>query len=832
MTARYNAYFNGNESCKTGVVELEKLHKDDYSKMLSIYKLGTADNATSVGSYFDKAYTKASKVISHHSIFIKNKEYVRWVPEAYLLIGKSYYYKKEYKLAAEVFDYIIKTYKDYPTKYSAMVWLARTYNQQKKYDKAESMLDIAQDKIDKYKKQIPKQALKDFPMTYADYYLKQENNKQAIEFLLAAIDANKKKSVNSRLRFILAQVYQNMGNVDDASRLYDKVIKMNPSYEMAFNAAINKAICFNATAGNSQDIKKLLNKMARDPKNKEYLDQIYYALAEVCMKERDTTCAIDNYKLSAMKSVSNNNQKVTSYLKIAKLYFAKPEYKLAEMYYDSAMKVLPKDYPDYSKISALTVILKKLVTNLNVIEMQDSLQKLSRMTPAERNKIIDGIITEVIKEEQKKQEEAYQKQLSLNSSNNSNTNISNSSWYFYNSTTINLGKTEFIKKWGNRKLEDLWRLSNKTASGDFGTAETTEDSTLTVSQKKPTTSNLKDKNYYLKNIPVTADDIKKSNDLIADALYNAGMIYQNDLMDLPKAINTYEDFIKRFPDNKKYTQKVYYQLYLVYDVLNDETKKAYYKDLICSKDPDGDYCNIIKDPNYKKISTKNANIAVTMYAETFDAYKAGRWDSVLAKSNRAILMFSSDTILVPKFTYLKALAYGKNKDSLNLVKTLQLIIDKYPKSPLKPMAKDLLDFRTGKVTTTALAGSATAKGYSYDETAIHLYTMVVNVSKNFKISDLKNLLSDFNTKNFSNDNLTISNIFIDNTRQMITISNFQNKEKAMLYFTLLKNDKNVFAKLTSSDYVHFIISVDNYPIMFKSKDIDNYYLFFQKNYLK
>ena len=172
---------------------------------------------------------------------------------------------------------------------------------------------------------------------------------------------------------------------------------------------------------------------------------------------------------------------------------------------------------------------------------------------------------------------------------------------------MNSGKTSLLKKWGNRKLEDLWRLSNKQAQSDFGTTDE-EDTTVTDTTKKATLSDLKDKKYYLKNIPVTDDDIKKSNDKIAEALFNIGSIYQNDLKDIPKAVDAYTDLVKRYPDNSTYTMKTYYQLYLAYDGIPDETKRDYYKNLICSKEPDGDYCNIIKDPNFHKVTAKNKDV--------------------------------------------------------------------------------------------------------------------------------------------------------------------------------------------------------------------------------
>jgi len=839
MTAHYNAYFNGNESFKTGVTALEALNVDDYTQILGVYRMGTAEDATSLSSDFDVAYKKASIVISKHSIFIKKKEHVRWIPEAWLLIGKSHFYKGDYKLAAEAFEYIVKTYPEFPTYYTALVWLARTYTEQKVYDKAESTLALIQDKLDKNKKAVSKQALKEFPLVYANFQLKQENYDQAIEYLVAGIDKNRKKSVRARLSFILAQIYEDQGKVQKASALYDKVIKMNPSFEMSFNARINKAMCFDAANGNSDQIKKLLAKMAKDTKNKDYLDKIYYALAEVCMKEKDTTCALENYKLSADKSLTNTKQKAISYLKVARLYFSMPKYELSAEYYDSTMTVLPKDFTDYDKISSLAKILKDLVTNIKVVELQDSLQKLSKMTPTERNKIIDDLILAVIKAEQKAQEAENLKQTNLYSAQTTaNTTATTAAWYFYNPTTVNFGKTEFVKKWGSRKLEDLWRLSNKTAVADFD-ATNPADSAGADSVKTNTKTNLKDRSYYLKAVPTTVADFKKSDSLIIAALYNIGIIYQNDLVDLPQAIKTYGELVKRFPDDKKYLIKTYYQLYLAYDVLKDETKQAYYKNLICTKSPESDYCNLIKDPNFKKISLGAKDLAAALYKETYNAYKKGSWDSVLIKSERALILYSTDTALAPKFIYLQALAHGKQKDSTKLVNSLQTIIDKYPTSSVKPKAQDLLDFWTGKVTKASTSATvtkdstgATIVNYKFDADAMQLYVMIVNVSKTVKVSEVKNLLSNFNTKNFSTSSLTVSNIFLDNTRQMITINNFASKEKAMLYFNLLKKDATVFAKLKPADYTHFIISVDNYGSMYKNKDITNYNTFFIKNYLK
>lgn len=837
VTARYNAYFNGNEALKEGVAALSKANIDDYSKILKIYTLGTADDAQAQNANFEKAYTKASKVIQKHSIFKKNKEYVRWIPEAYLLIGKSYFYKQEYKLAAETFDYIVKQYDNWPVKYNAMLWMVRCYNELKKFEKSESALAQLQNKIDKGL--VPKSVIKEFPIVYADFQIKQEKYEQSVEYLLSAIDLNKKKTTNVRLRFILAQIYQRTGNLAEATKLYNKVIKMNPAYVMAFNAKINKAICFDAVNGNSKDLKKLLGKMAKETKNKDYLDQIYYALAEICMKEKDTTCAVDNYKLSASKSVSNNNQKATSFLKLAQIYFSYPKYELAQTYYDSAMTVLPLDYPDYNKIKELSAILGNLVVNLKIVELQDSLQRLAKMSEKERNQVIDEIITNVIKEEQKKKEEEYLKQQNTYAANMDNTLSSTSTaWYFYNTTAVNFGKTEFIKKWGSRKLEDLWRLSNKEAENPFGDIAVGTDSS-SVDSSGNFSVNLKDKKYYLKDIPFTPEQVAVSDDKIVAALYNIGQVYQNDLLDNPKAIETYEELIRRFTSKDDYLLKSYFQLYQVYSILNDNIKKDYYKNLVCNKSPESDYCKLIKDPNYRKISTSEKNLAEKLYAETYIAYLSSRWDSVLIKAKRAKVLYDNDTALIPKFMYLNAVALGKSKDSTGITGILKKIIDNYPKNEITPKAQLLYDFCTGKSKNIISAEApistpaTISEGYKYNEDAIHFYVVIVKLTdKNVKISDIKNAFSNFNTTNYSSSKLTVSNIFLDNTQQLITITNFENSNKAMLYYNAVKDKTSVFGKLNPGDYTQFVISVDNYPSMFKKKDIDNYFKFFVDNYLK
>jgi len=838
MTSRYNAYFNGNESLKEGVAALSKAHVDNYNKVLPVYKLGDAAAAQTVAPSMDRAFTKASIVIQRHSIFIKKKEYCNWIDDSYMMMGKANFYKREYKTAGETFDYVLKKFNANPIKFDAMLWIAKTYNQQGKYDKAQAILDMMQSKMDR--KPLPKKVEKEFPMVYADNYILQMNYGPAIEYLVSALKLNKKKKIKTRLSFILAQIYQHTGNLQKATEMYQKVIRMNPPYEMAFNSKINIAQCYDVESGDSKLIKKQLMKMTKDAKNKEYLDQIYYALAEISLKEEDTTTTLKYLQLSARKSVSNNTQKAKSYLKLADLnfYMIPPKYEPAEAAYDSAVLVLAKDYPDYDNIINRKTTLTKLVKNLKVIELEDSLQDLAKKTPKERDAIIDKVIADIIKEEQRKMQEEMDRQQSLailaQNNQTQNNNNNGSQWYFYNSSAISFGHTEFVKRWGSRKLEDNWRLSNKQVVIDFNEGnEVSGDSLAIDSLKNAKPANLKDRSYYMKNIPLTPEMLAKSNKRIADALFNIGYIYKEDLLNLEKSNETFESLLKRYPDNEN-ALNVYYQLYDNYTDLNDQAKADYYKNLITSKYPDSDYAKILLDPEYYKQLENKKDEAAVFYQDTYIKYLDKQYDTVIVYANRALTTVK-DKDLLSKFDYLKALSIGNTKkDTTVFLASLTNVVTRYPTSDVKPLAQNIIDRLTkkSKLTDDNNPDSLVSKdnmAYKLNPDATHFYVIVVQI-KNVNINTLKNQISDFDTQYFGLIKLNISNVYLDDKRQMITVSNFENKKKAMEYFSSLKANATFLPNLKPSDYKHFLISVENYTTFFKNKDVDKYLLFFNKNY--
>ena len=831
-------FWNGRESYREGVTQLQQSVKDNYNKILPVFNYGTESDAQGMNPFMDRAIEKASVNIQRHSMYFNRKEYVVWIDDSYMLIGLGYFYKQEYSKARRTFEFIINEYKDNEIKYEAMLWLGNSYNQMGKYKRARSVLDNLENELDKNPK-VSNKVVKMLPLVKADLYILQEKYEQAKEPLIDALYLRQKKNVDARVRFILAQIFQQEEEFYKASEYYRQVIKKNPPYAMAFNAAINLAGSYDTRYGdNSKDIVKQLNKMLKEDKNIEYQDQIYFALADIAFKEKNDTLAIQHLAKSVATSKSNNFQKATSALKLAQIYFFVPEYELAQAYYDTAIQVLPEDFPDYKNIKGLSLYLTDLVNNLITIELQDSLQHLAIMSEDERNGIIDQIIEETIKEEERQKELDELKLLAGNTSavpTNAMSGTSGGEWYFYNNTAKSYGLTEFRKKWGARKLEDNWRLSNKKAVFDPSQEDQitqldsiSGDSTIFVS-KDPHT-----REYYLKDIPFTEAQLVVSDSLIEEALYNLGFIYKDKLIDSPKAIESFESLLDRFPMNKNKLQ-VYYQLFRLYT--NDENleKAEIYKNLIIDQYPESDYAKLLLDPDYYKELEARRNLAQTLYDETYEHYEAERYYTVYSNSSRALTEFEEPPEILAKFEYLRAISLGKIEVVDSLQVALEKLVMKYPDSEVTPLAQNILDYLKDPSDTTKTTKEPEefidVSIYEFNPGSKQIFALIVPDNK-ININALKVRISDFDKKYYSLLNLSITNILLDASTHFIMVGNFNTIDEAMDYYNAIITNEYVYANLTEDDYDGFVIAQENYPIFYKDKDLKKYLTFFRQNYFE
>ena len=843
LNAHYNAWWNGNESLKEGVAELSKRAKDNYIAVLPVYNYGNQSTAQSVNPQMDRAIEKASKVIQRHSMYFNNKEYVKWVIESYMMIGKANYYKQDYAAARRSFEFVIDRYKTDPIHYEAMLWAGRTYHKLKQYEKAINYFDQLTD--ESKTTLLPWKVRKALPLAYADMYIAQERYVPAREKIESALPMYSRSKFKTRLYYIVAQVYHLEGKDSQATEYYTLAVKGTPSFEMAFNARINLARVYDAARTDRRSIVKTLEKMLKDAKNRDFQDQIYFALADIALKEKNDTLGMNYLRKSVAASVSNDFQKSTSALRLADLYFKNRQYGFAQLYYDTTLSFLPKEYPDYEKISTRTEIVTRLVENLQTIYVQDSLQGLVNMSETDRNAVIDKAIADYIRKDEERQRKENEEKLALESgmslagtrlaTNEGQTSVGGGGWYFYNQAAIGMGYSEFIRKWGRRRLEDNWRLSNKRVVNWDHLAETENIvvDTLNPGTNAKGATNFRSRETYLANLPNTPEKIETSNKQIANSLFRAGIIYLEELADAPKAEEMFGSLIQRFPKDTNALQAHYHLYRINRDNGNTEQMLAHQNEIINSY-PESDYAKILIDPDYKAELEAANNRVRTLYEETWQAFQSDLFRTVVIYSNEAISNYPGNELL-PQFAYLRALSLGKTINADTMRVELAQLIKNYPSSSVVPYASILVGTQPSNTATPA-SNQATASVpadvsmYAFDAAATHFYVLIVD-GTNVNVYGTKIRISDFNTKNYNLKNLQVNSVILDGNRQMITVSSFANSAEVMSYYNHISSDGYVFSGILEGTYDQFVISGTNYPVFFREKNVPPYLQFFNKNYL-
>ena len=819
---------------KAGVLKLEKSHNDDYEETLEVFPVGTSESAKSVYGDMDRAIEKGGLTIAKHSMLIKGKEYVASIDDSYMLIGKAHFYKRDYMQAMEMFTYVVKQYKKNDIRFDGYFWLIRANAELNRFEDGEKIITLLEEE-----KKIPKKKLAEMAAVKADYFIKRGDYNRAKDQLKIAIDKTKRRRDKTRYTYILAQLYEELENQDSAYHFYAQVLKKNSSYEMEFNARINRALMASAKSGNIDAIKKELLKMAKDEKNVDFYDRIFFALGDIALDEGENDLALEYLKRSVASSTRNISQKAISYYTIADLYFDKPEYELASAYYDSSMIILPPKNEEFQRVSARQQSLAELVKNIRIIERQDSLLKLGDMSDLELDAYIAELVEEVrAAEEERRFEEAnapnaQQALNQLNQQQGTGLQAAGSGWYFYNTTALSFGANNFRQRWGDRKLEDNWRRSNKQSNA---LNEIVTESGDTV---QATTAQLMDPEFYKKDIPRTKEQKDSANAQIQNAYYDLGTIYKEQLSENQRAIETFEELLKRYPKGT-WNLETYYQLYRLYKQEGNQRMMQEYANRILREYPESDYANIIRDPKYlEKLEQLRGRLG-GMYDMAFSNFQKKEYERVIEAADSALTSFDEDELL-SKFALLKVMAIGATEKLIVYRKALEDYIAKYTAAPEKERAEALLEYVKGLMgetvpdeqiseSTGESKEEAPKDEYVYDESAKHYYVLVGEGLP--ELSQMQGRISNFNATAFSLESLSIKNLKYSATEDLIFVQGFKETKKAMDYYGLISTDTTVFDGVNMQTVSQFIISQPNFTLFYQKKHIPPYIKFFEENYLK
>lgn len=722
FNTRYNVYYNGKTHYDEQLKEMEAGYQDDYSRRVLIHPAeARADQkAPQPSGDFKRTIEKMQKAIQLHSIkkkpakkkgtpkekaFRARDEFNPFLHNAWMTMGRGQYMNGDFLGAAATFFYISKHFKWLPaTVTEARIWTALSYLAMGWDYEAENALHPVKEK------DLVNANLKNlYSLAQADYYLRTEEWEQAVKPLRYAA-SHARGSQKNRLWFLLGQTYSQLGQRKDAYTAFKKAGSgASTDYRVKFNARIKQSEVFQGN--NIKGEVRSLKAMTRYARNSEYLDQIYYAIGNLYLSRRDTADAVKNYILAVNKSTRNGIDKALAQLALGNIYFMQGDYVKAQPCYSEAIPQLPETYPDYKNLKKRSDVLDELATYAGNVHLQDSLLTLSKMTPEEQRKVCQKIVDELIKREKEEAEEARRQEylaeqegredgIKRNEATPTVINNTDKSWYFYNTTTKNQGKNEFVRRWGTRKNEDDWRRRNKTS---FSMEEPVDDDSINENSEVTATDSIADPEaakkaqeasdphnveFYLSQIPKTPEDIQTCNDVIQEGLYNMGIILKDKLEDFPASRKEFNELLTRYPDNI-YRLDVYYNMYLmaVRSGLTAEAEK--WRTLILSDFADSPYGQAMKDPHYFDNLRKMNQVQEGMYQDAYDAYLADSNARVHSITEKMEQDFPLSKIL-PKFVFIDALSYLTEENPEKFKERITMLLEKWPDTDMTDMAGGIM----------------------------------------------------------------------------------------------------------------------------------------------
>jgi len=710
MVTRYNTWFNGKQAYDKGAQSQDKARKDNMLEIPDLYAMSD-EKVVSVGkSDFDIAIEKAKKAIKLHSITAKPKkkdadrqtekdkqwqartEYNPFLWNAWMLMADSQAHEGEFIEAASTYSYIARLYADFPDIASiALGRMAWCYAQLDWIYEADELFSRTGRMENSRQTRMQLAALK------ASALIGQERFSESLPYMEQAI-GRKGVSRSGRMRelYLLGQLYKENGMYDKAQQCYGKLLRMSPPYELEFHTRIRQTETM-ASGQNSRKALGKLERMLKDSKNKDRLDQVYYAMGNIMMLENDTLGALGYYESGAKASDRKSPEKGVLLLTMANLYWERADYEKAGPCYSEAVGMIGTEHKEFETVKLRSQVLEELSGNIRAIHLQDSLQWLATLPDTQVIRIIDKVIEELIFKEEQQREDSIARAVKGDAAATvQESGQESGGWYFYNSQAVERGAAEFQKQWGQRKLEDDWRRQNRSvlsgsesspqqvmaAQGATGMAA---DSTLTDSiQEMPAPPNPHERQYYLDQIPYSQESIENSDRIISRSLLDAGLAYKDKLTEydlaesmLTRLINGYSSFSE--------ADDAAYNLYLMYSLTGRHEMADSCIGLMKDMFPESDFTLMLSDPDYLDNARYGRHREDSIYTQTYQAFLDG--DTALAREGCEI-----SRTRYPKesnrdrFMFLDAALELENGNIQGFLTKLKELVSKFPQNDISQYA--------------------------------------------------------------------------------------------------------------------------------------------------
>ena len=716
LSTKYNILYNGGIGLDKGLKSIQADNKDNFWKMLPIEKMQVDENFSEEGKAknadFEKAETKATKAIQKHSMNIGGREKNSQIDEAYLMLGKARYYDQRFIPALEAFNYILYKYPNSSNIYTAKIWREKTNMRLGNDAIVIKNINLLLKNTD-----LNKQTFSDANALLAEAFLNLEERDSAVTKLKIAEEFSRINEEKARYRFILGQMYQEIGKNDSANYFYDGVIDMNRKADRKYmmHAYAKKAQMYDYENGNDTIFLKTYNDLVKDRENRPYYDVLFYEMGVFYDKKKQQDNALKFYNKSLARKSQDSYLVASAYRNIGDMYFKNTDYTMAAKYYDSTLVKLDPKTREYAFIQKNRKNLDDVIKYEAIAKRNDSIIKVHDLPAPDRKIYFENYIAELKKKDEAKRIlEEKEKERLANIERNSNSggggptavnpssigkpsdpnvgaimppdgNSTVSTFYFYNPTTVAYGKLQFKKMWGNnRTLGTNWRLAAVKSANNVALNDTLNNNPDAMNALKDTIVIEKyTTEFYEKQLPtsqIVMDSIGKERNF---AYYQLGLIYKEKFKEYNLASDKLEQLLKNNPEEKLVLPSMY-NLYKIYQITNPAKAEAI-KANITGTYPNSRYAQILNKTSEDDLITPDKE-----YKKWYKLFEEEQYYVVLDNIDNLINQYSGDEI-VSKYELLKANTLGKTNGLAAYKKGLEAVADNYPNTEEGKNAREILE---------------------------------------------------------------------------------------------------------------------------------------------
>lgn len=589
FNAYYNTYYNAEQFFSKGETQVKNSAETiNPEQPIRIHptpaNTGQAD--------FENAIAKAADVL---------REYPesKWVDDALLLIGKSYFYLRNYFSADQKFQELIAATTSSELLQEGIAWRGRFFLETQQYQNGIEYLEA---QLEDEQLRWGKSQKAEVQLILAQLYVNLEDwtsSEAQLELGLKEADGAQKLA---KAWFLLGQVRELMEVPEQAYNAYIRVARYNPDYAMVYQAKRKQADISRET-GNLDQALRLFSEMSRDDKNFELISDLRYEMARTYQLMEDYERAEQMYLdvLRYSLKTPTEETKAKSYFgiaEIAKTYYQ--DYILAAAYYDSAASAgrdltkFPKWFDAPLKAAAFSAY-KTLRTEAY---QADSLLWLSGLS----EQAFDSVVAVIKKRKFEEYKEAQRQQQKAASSFANPAAMTpmgsavNSGFLFHkNLTQVNQFKQAFRAIWGDRPLVDNWRrldavrlARQETAAADTSAKTGALAPTDSTAQKKPAKAaelTEADMEVDISAVPFKPEQKEASKTLIANRIFEIGNVFFLQLNQPDSAEYNYLRVIERFPDTPV-TAQAKYSLSELYFVEGDSVQAVAWAERTATDHPE------------------------------------------------------------------------------------------------------------------------------------------------------------------------------------------------------------------------------------------------------